>query len=172
MKTAFASRVVKSYTGSLLPGYPTGTRVPAAALLETCVDQWLLASVSGSVVKPVCQPVGCLFTRYSRLSNWLYNETMKRWKIFTCARKLANSQLNLPHGRNQTKKTNEETENKNRDAQKKRTSHKAVESVVRPEGSLWWERFEAVSCKRANSEHTARAGLYTACMKYRRVDVT
>jgi len=30
---------------------------------------------------------------------------------------------------------------KNRDAQKKRTSHKAVESVVRPEGSLWWERF-------------------------------
>jgi len=40
------------------------------------------------------------------------------------------------------KKTNEETENKNRDAQKKRTSHKAVESVLRPEGSLWWERFE------------------------------
>jgi len=24
---------------------------------------------------------------------------------------------------------------------KKRTSHKAVESVLRPEGSLWWERF-------------------------------
>ena len=33
------------------------------------------------------------------------------------------------------------TKNKNRDAQKKRTSHKAVESVLRPEGSLWWERF-------------------------------
>jgi len=31
--------------------------------------------------------------------------------------------------------------NKNRDAQKKRTSHKAVESVLRPEGSLWGERF-------------------------------
>jgi len=30
---------------------------------------------------------------------------------------------------------------KNRDAQKKRASHKAVESVLRPEGSLWWERF-------------------------------
>jgi len=30
---------------------------------------------------------------------------------------------------------------KNRDAQKKRTSHKAVESVLRPEGSLWWKRF-------------------------------
>jgi len=29
---------------------------------------------------------------------------------------------------------------KNRDAQK-RSSHKAVESVLRPEGSLWWERF-------------------------------
>jgi len=33
------------------------------------------------------------------------------------------------------------TKNKNRDAQKKRNSHKAVESVLRPEGSLWWERF-------------------------------
>ena len=28
-------RVVKNYPGSLLPGYPTGTRVPAAALLAT-----------------------------------------------------------------------------------------------------------------------------------------
>jgi len=25
---------------------------------------------------------------------------------------------------------------------KKRSSHKAVESVLRTEGSLWWERFE------------------------------
>jgi len=33
------------------------------------------------------------------------------------------------------------TKNKNRDSQKKRTSHKAVELVLRPEGSLWWERF-------------------------------
>jgi len=32
------------------------------------------------------------------------------------------------------------TKNTNRDAQEKRTSHKAVESVLRPEGSLWWER--------------------------------
>jgi len=32
VQTAFASRVVKNYTGSLLPGYPTDTRVPAAAL--------------------------------------------------------------------------------------------------------------------------------------------
>jgi len=42
--------------------------------------------------------------------------------------KLAYSQLNLPHG---SKQTNEETENKNRDAQKKRSSHKAMESVQR-----------------------------------------
>jgi len=54
----------------------------------------------------------------------------KRWRIFRCAQKLANSQLNLPHGTKQ-KKTIEETENKNRDAQKKRSSHKAVESVLR-----------------------------------------
>jgi len=33
------------------------------------------------------------------------------------------------------------TKNENRDAQKILTSHKAVESVMRPEGSLWWERF-------------------------------
>jgi len=33
------------------------------------------------------------------------------------------------------------TKIKNRDAQKKRTSHKAVESVLRPEERLWWERF-------------------------------
>ena len=56
-------------------------------------------------------------------------------------RALAYAQLNLPHGTKQ-KKTNEETETKNRDAQKKRSSHKAVESVLRTEGSLWWERFE------------------------------
>jgi len=31
--------------------------------------------------------------------------------------------------------------NKNRDAQKKRASNKAVESVVRTEGRLWGERF-------------------------------
>ena len=33
------------------------------------------------------------------------------------------------------------TKIKNRDAQKKRTSNKAVESALRPEGSLWWETF-------------------------------
>jgi len=33
------------------------------------------------------------------------------------------------------------TKNKKPRCSKKRTSHKAVESVLRPEGSLWWERF-------------------------------
>ena len=33
------------------------------------------------------------------------------------------------------------SKNKNRDAQKKRTRHKAVESVLRLEGILWWEIF-------------------------------
>jgi len=42
------------------------------------------------------------------------------------------SQLNLPH-RTKQKKNNEETKNKNRDAQKKWSSHKAVESVLRPD---------------------------------------
>jgi len=28
VQTAFASRVIKNYTGSLLPGYPTGTLYP------------------------------------------------------------------------------------------------------------------------------------------------
>jgi len=35
--------------------------------------------------------------------------------------------------------------NKNGDAQKKRTSHKAVESVLWLEGSLWWEKLVAGS---------------------------
>ena len=41
----------------------------------------------------------------------------------------------------QQKTLMKKNKNKNRDAQKKRTSRKAVESVLRPEGSLWWERF-------------------------------
>ena len=60
--------------------------------------------------------------------------------IFTCAQKLTHRQLKSA-AQNQTKKNNEETKNKKRDAQKKRSSRKAVESVLRPEGSLWWERF-------------------------------
>jgi len=52
----------------------------------------------------------------------------------------SNSQLNLLHG-TKRKKSNEETKNKNLDAQKKRSVIKSVESVLRPEGSQWWERF-------------------------------
>ena len=47
------------------------------------------------------------------------------------------------------------TKNENRDAQKKRTSHKAVESVMRPEGSLWWERF----VKKVGLEPGVKAGV-------------
>jgi len=43
--------------------------------------------------------------------------------------------------KNQTKRLMKKTKNKSRDAQKKRTSHKAAESVLWPEGSLWWGRF-------------------------------
>ena len=35
--------------------------------------------LSNRVVQPVSQPVGCLFTRYSRLSNWLYNRLYNRF---------------------------------------------------------------------------------------------
>jgi len=49
-----------------------------------------------------------------------------------------NSQLNLLHG-TKRKKSNEKT--KNRGAQKKRSVIKSMESVLRPEWSLWWERF-------------------------------
>jgi len=45
-----------------------------------------------------------------------------RWPILTCAQMLTSSQLNMPHGTKQ-KKNNKKT-NKNRDAQKKRSSHK------------------------------------------------
>jgi len=39
------------------------TRLTAGCIVYTNIQP---------VVKPVCQPVGCLFTRYSRLSNRLY----------------------------------------------------------------------------------------------------
>jgi len=55
-----------------------------------------------------------------------------RYAIFTCAQKLTNSQFNLPHGTKQ--KSNEETKNKNRDAQKKRSGHEGLVSMF-PSGS-------------------------------------
>ena len=41
------TRVVKNYPGSTLPGYPTGTRVPAAALVVTIQTINLTASSIG-----------------------------------------------------------------------------------------------------------------------------
>ena len=62
--------------------------------------------------------------------------------IFTCTQKLTYSQLNLPHGTKEKiimKKLKIKTEMLKRNGPV--ISHKAVESVLRPEGSLWWERF-------------------------------
>jgi len=71
----------------------------------------------------------------SRLSIIRYDTT----HYIYVRQKLTNSQLNLPHETKQ-KKSNEESKTEKQDAQKK-GSVKSVESVVRPEGSLWWERF-------------------------------
>jgi len=60
--------------------------------------------------------------------------------IFMCAEKLTYSQLNLPHGTKQ-KRTMKKLKIKTEMLRKKQSSHKAVQSVLRPEGSLWWERF-------------------------------
>ena len=57
-----------------------------------------------------------------------------------CTQKLANSQLNLPHETKQKrlmKKLKIKTEMLRRNG----PVIKAVESVLRPEGSLWWKRF-------------------------------
>ena len=64
-----------------------------------------------------------------------------RWRIFTCTQKIANSQLNLPHGTKQ-KRQMKKLKIKTEMLRKEQSSHKAVESVLRTEGSLWWERFE------------------------------
>ena len=65
-----------------------------------------------------------------------------RWTILTCAQKLTTSQLSLPHGTKQ-KKNNEETETNIKTEMLRRNVAvvKSVESVLRLEGSLWWERF-------------------------------
>jgi len=42
-----------------------------------------------------------------------YHKLVRNDTIFTCAQKPTNSQLNLPHAGNKTKKSNEETKNNN-----------------------------------------------------------
>jgi len=62
----------------------------------------------------------------------------KRLRIFTSAQKLANSQLNLPHGTKQKRLMNKlklKTEMLRRNGP---VIKPAVESVLRTEGSLWW----------------------------------
>ena len=63
-----------------------------------------------------------------------------RYAISTCAQKLINSQLNLPHGTKQNrvmKKQKTKTEMLRRNG----PVTKSVESVLRLEESLRWERF-------------------------------
>ena len=65
-----------------------------------------------------------------------------RLTILTCAQKLTSSQLNVPHGTEQKrimKKLKPETEMLRRNGPV--VIVKSVESVLRLEGSLWWERF-------------------------------
>jgi len=65
--------------------------------------------------------------------------------IYACAQKPMNSRLYLPHG---AKKSNEETENKKTDMLRRNGPViKSVDSVLRPEGSLWletlWKRYRS-----------------------------
>jgi len=61
-----------------------------------------------------------------------------RYSIFTCTQKLTNSQLSLMHGTKQKGVMNKlKTEMLRRNG----PVIKSVELVLRPEGSLWWERF-------------------------------
>ena len=63
---------------------------------------------------------------------------MIRYSIFTYTQKLTNSQLSLTHGAKQKGVTNKlKTEMLRRNG----AVIKSVELVLRPEGSLWWERF-------------------------------
>ena len=56
-----------------------------------------------------------------------------------CAQKLTNSQLNLPHGTKQ-KRVMKKLKTKNEILRRNGPVVKSVESVLSPEGSLWWER--------------------------------
>jgi len=69
---------------------------------------------------------------------------MIRQTIFTCARKLTNSQLNLPHRTNKTNRVMKKTKkNKQKPKMLERNGPvtKSLDSVLRPEESVWWERF-------------------------------
>ena len=64
-----------------------------------------------------------------------------RYTIFMCAKKLTNSQL-YSAARNQTKRATKKLKTKkNETLIRNGPIIKSVESVMRPEGSLWWERF-------------------------------
>ena len=67
-----------------------------------------------------------------------FSQDTIQYTTFTCTQKLTNSQLNPPHGTKKrvTKKLKTKTENLRRN----NPVTKSVQSVLRPERSLWWER--------------------------------
>jgi len=73
--------------------------------------------------------------------DWLIRYTMWYDAFIRASRSWqSNSQLNLLHGY-YMKKQRWRNYKKKRDAQKKWSVIKSVQSVLRPEGSQWWERF-------------------------------
>jgi len=82
------------------------------------------------VLLHLCQPTDLLSMQYNTI----------RWTIIlTCAQKLTSSQLNLPHGTKQ-KRVMRKLKQKTEMLRRNGPVIKFVESVVRLEGSLWWER--------------------------------
>jgi len=74
------------------------------------------------------------FKTYSRRPIiWLYRYDTIRYTIFTCAEKLTNSQLNLPHGT--TQKVTKKLKTKSEMLRRNGPVLKSVELVLRPEGS-------------------------------------
>jgi len=65
---------------------------------------------------------------------------MTRYTMLMSAQKLMNSQLNLPHGTKQKKRVKKKLKTKTEMLRRNGPIIKSVESVLRLEGSIWWER--------------------------------
>jgi len=61
--------------------------------------------------------------------------------MLTCAQKLTSSQFNLPHGTEQKRIMKKLKTKKTETLRRNGPVVKSMESVLRLEGSLWWERF-------------------------------
>jgi len=64
-----------------------------------------------------------------------------RWTILTCAQKLTSNQLNLPQGTEQKRIMKKLKPKKTEMLRRNGPVVKSEESVLRLEGSPWWERF-------------------------------